>query len=294
MEIAPVTPPYDHREPTSFKQFTMDKTMTSQPSSPPDLLHDHEEEEEEDLLCTPSPKESFLVAKDHHHYHHHRKSNTLIKPIQSYTTANKRRKTSPYKSPSILEDDDNSVIFQLDQDYEKINSCDFISTPKMICGQSLLSLLRKRVNDARITQHAQSNNNNRAKKRRAVNMIDMPRHEEEEYSSEESSNKRNVYTLKSIYQHRNNNKTCYQPPPLHYDDDHHTTTTTAATSPPVKRIKKASTSGRPSRVKGPCQACNEPSDGCMRKAFHWPFISNQVFYDKGKPFVYLCNKCGLR
>ncbi|KAI8997806.1 hypothetical protein BDB01DRAFT_713969 [Pilobolus umbonatus] len=53
-------------------------------------------------------------------------------------------------------------------------------------------------------------------------------------------------------------------------------------------------SGRPARVKGPCQACNEASDGCMRKAFNWPFPANQVFKDKGKPFVYLCNKCGLR
>ncbi|KAI8643580.1 hypothetical protein BD408DRAFT_414525 [Parasitella parasitica] len=54
------------------------------------------------------------------------------------------------------------------------------------------------------------------------------------------------------------------------------------------------TSGRPSRVKGPCQACNETSDGCMRKAFNWPFPTNTIFNDKGKPFVYLCNKCGLR
>ncbi|KAL0095329.1 hypothetical protein F4703DRAFT_1823708 [Phycomyces blakesleeanus] len=53
-------------------------------------------------------------------------------------------------------------------------------------------------------------------------------------------------------------------------------------------------SGRPTRVKGPCQACHEASDGCMRKAFGWPFPASSVFKDKGKPFVYLCNKCGLR
>ncbi|KAI8141050.1 hypothetical protein BJV82DRAFT_645494 [Fennellomyces sp. T-0311] len=52
--------------------------------------------------------------------------------------------------------------------------------------------------------------------------------------------------------------------------------------------------GRPARIKGPCQACRETSDGCMRKAFNWPFPSNAVFNDKGRPYVYLCNKCGLR
>ncbi|KAI9275515.1 hypothetical protein BDA99DRAFT_555303 [Phascolomyces articulosus] len=53
-------------------------------------------------------------------------------------------------------------------------------------------------------------------------------------------------------------------------------------------------SGRPSRVKGPCQACQESSDGCMRKAFNWPFPTSSIYNDKGKKFVYLCNKCGLR
>ncbi|ORX55097.1 hypothetical protein DM01DRAFT_1383033 [Hesseltinella vesiculosa] len=54
------------------------------------------------------------------------------------------------------------------------------------------------------------------------------------------------------------------------------------------------TSSRSLRSKGPCQACQESSEACMRKAFHWPFASDDIFYDKGRPFVYLCNKCGLR
>jgi hypothetical protein len=53
-------------------------------------------------------------------------------------------------------------------------------------------------------------------------------------------------------------------------------------------------SGRPIRTKGPCQACHESSEACMRKAFDWPFPSDEIYYDKGRPFVYLCNKCGLR
>jgi hypothetical protein len=87
------------------------------------------------------------------------------------------------------------------------------------------------------------------------------------------------------------------------------TSTTAASTyakQPIERKKSATTprknssgthhasSGRPSRVKGPCQACHETSDGCMRKAFNWPFPTSTIFNDKGKPFVYLCNKCGLR
>ncbi|ORZ20396.1 hypothetical protein BCR42DRAFT_408679 [Absidia repens] len=59
-------------------------------------------------------------------------------------------------------------------------------------------------------------------------------------------------------------------------------------------ISTAFSSGRPIRLKGPCQACHENSEACMRKAFNWPFPSDEVYYDKGRPFVYLCNKCGLR
>ncbi|KAG0764626.1 hypothetical protein G6F62_003912 [Rhizopus arrhizus] len=63
---------------------------------------------------------------------------------------------------------------------------------------------------------------------------------------------------------------------------------------PTTPSSSSSSSGRPCRIKGPCQACQETADGCMRKAFDWPFETNQTFYDKGKPYVYLCNKCGLR
>ncbi|KAI8097446.1 uncharacterized protein BX664DRAFT_326384 [Halteromyces radiatus] len=54
------------------------------------------------------------------------------------------------------------------------------------------------------------------------------------------------------------------------------------------------TSGRPVRTKGPCQACHQSAEACMRKAFDWPFPSDDIYYDKGRSFVYLCNKCGLR
>lgn len=70
--------------------------------------------------------------------------------------------------------------------------------------------------------------------------------------------------------------------------------TAGSSATPRRKSSHHTTSGRPSRVKGPCQACNETSDGCMRKAFNWPFPTSTIFNDKGKPFVYLCNKCGLR
>ncbi|KAJ8662937.1 hypothetical protein O0I10_001113 [Lichtheimia ornata] len=52
--------------------------------------------------------------------------------------------------------------------------------------------------------------------------------------------------------------------------------------------------GRPCRAKAPCQACREPADSCMRKAYNWPFPTSDLHFDKGRPYVYLCNKCGLR
>ena len=63
---------------------------------------------------------------------------------------------------------------------------------------------------------------------------------------------------------------------------------------PSTALSLPQTQGRPVKIKGPCQACRESSDGCMRKAFNWPFPSSAVFNDKGRPYVYLCNKCGLR
>lgn len=93
------------------------------------------------------------------------------------------------------------------------------------------------------------------------------------------------------YQHRSpnviqlaNRQSSYTPP----------SSPTIPSQQSLSAIHCVSSVGRPSKVKGPCQACHVASDGCMRKAYHWPFPSSQVFYDKGNPYVYLCNKCGLR
>lgn len=63
---------------------------------------------------------------------------------------------------------------------------------------------------------------------------------------------------------------------------------------PTGQYKPHRSSPKAAKPKGPCQACQEHSEGCMRKAFGWPLLDEKVYYDKGKPFVYLCNKCGLR
>ncbi|KAI7854979.1 hypothetical protein BDC45DRAFT_440074 [Circinella umbellata] len=74
---------------------------------------------------------------------------------------------------------------------------------------------------------------------------------------------------------------------------HETSPATSTKSSSAQHQQHHTSSGRPSRVKGPCQACQESSDGCMRKAFNWPFSTSSIYNDKGKNFVYLCNKCGL-
>jgi hypothetical protein len=63
---------------------------------------------------------------------------------------------------------------------------------------------------------------------------------------------------------------------------------------PTGQFKPHAASPKSAKPKGPCQACQEHSEGCMRKAFDWPLTDGKVYYDKGRAFVYLCNKCGLR
>ncbi|KAH8553642.1 hypothetical protein BGW37DRAFT_422546 [Umbelopsis sp. PMI_123] len=63
---------------------------------------------------------------------------------------------------------------------------------------------------------------------------------------------------------------------------------------PTGQFKPHGSTVKSSKPKGPCQACQELSEGCMRKAFGWPLSDAKIYYDKGRPFVYLCNKCGLR
>jgi hypothetical protein len=182
----------------------------------------------------------------------------LSSPKPTYHTFN-RRKSVPHKSPSVVQDALQASLF----DKSVVFQLDpYHDTSKIISGQSLLSALRKKVAHARRKPAMMF-----PQRKRAVSMIEIP-----------SIRRASVDTESDEAQQWND--------PMEVEEDQ------------VKRAKKPSrrqsSSGRPSRIKGPCQACQEASDGCMRKAFQWPFPSSQIFNDKGKPFVYLCNKCGLR
>lgn len=234
-----------------------------QPLSPPDLLHDSEEDDE-DSLCTPSlslsPKQGYkdqdLLSRNH----------------------NNRRKSVPHKSPAAIQDPlqasifDKSIVFQLDASLE-LFSDDIKCTSKIICGQSLLSSLHRRVTHAREPLIV-------TRRKRTASIIEIPRSQYRRTGSLSSSD------------HSDYSPVIVAPKARKWDSfqPYHKPTLEQKT---IRRQPNQGT-GRPSRVKGPCQACQEPADGCMRKAFNWPFPTTQTFNDKGKSFVYLCNKCGLR
>ncbi|KAI8642954.1 hypothetical protein BD408DRAFT_415611 [Parasitella parasitica] len=323
--------------------------VSNQPVSPPDLLHDSEEDDE-DSLSTPSlslsPKQGFLSSttnlKNRSFSH-----GDIVRP---FLALHNRRKSVPHRSPSIVGDAlqasllDKSVVFQLNVQAEFSSrpantteskpthhdesgytanqscpdcgdACDIKCTSKIICGQSLLSALRKRVAYARSLQQENEpaekySRISRRKRVRTANIIEIPRsaHRRASTSSDQSVASLNsqaeqpasaAHSNRSVdqqqqqipYQHLNQEDNDYE-----QEDQQQVKRAKKSNSTPRRQSSTANSqsSGRPSRVKGPCQACQEASDGCMRKAFNWPFPASQTFNDKGKPYVYLCNKCGLR
>lgn len=190
-------------------------------------------------------------------------------------------------------------------------TCDSQSTStQVICGQSLLSALREKVAHARIMNYQQINaipsprRNN--KRTRTVSIIEIPKSQqqlrrESNDSFESSPIVSNTNLATTIVVPQPQKRSWVEEPYMQqrqldedYVDQQQHQAKRAKKSSPKPTHRRQSSSGRPSRVKGPCQACHEASDGCMRKAFNWPFPASQIFNDKGKPFVYLCNKCGLR
>ncbi|CEP09312.1 hypothetical protein [Parasitella parasitica] len=330
--------------------------VSNQPASPPDLLHDSEEDDE-DSLSTPSlslsPKQDFLSSSTKDLKNRSFSHGDIVRP---FLALHNRRKSVPHRSPSIVGDVlqasllDKSVVFQLnvqaefsskpantteskpthhDESGSTANqscpdcgdACDIKCTSKIICGQSLLSALRKRVAYARSLQQqdesaaaAKHPRMSRRKRIRTASIIEIPRsvHRRTSTSSDQSvasSNGQaeqspmalNPPTPSSQSVDQQHQQSSYQYPnqedgDYEQEDQHQTKRVKKSNSTPHRQSSTANgqSSGRPSRVKGPCQACQEASDGCMRKAFNWPFPASQVFNDKGKPFVYLCNKCGLR
>jgi hypothetical protein len=309
---------------------TRSDTVPSQPPSPPDLLHDSEEDDE-DTLSTPSlslsPKQGFL-SKDHdlisRSSHHHR-----IKSVP-YKSPSLDQQLVDKSVVFQLGIHANKTLTSHHDEFAANPSCpdcDWKCTSKIIYGQSLLSNLRKRVTRARSLQPPVTVARlSRRKHTRTASIIEIPRpNYRRHYNSlpdnnsncvdDDDDDDESVRSNSNKHHHEESVATTNVPGSHPWSDHqpynkqefiHRQQTNQDHDQHQVKRVKKSSntprrrssthgsSSGRPSRVKGPCQACQEPSDGCMRKAFNWPFPSNQIFNDKGKSFVYLCNKCGLR
>ncbi|KAI8084479.1 uncharacterized protein BX664DRAFT_337090 [Halteromyces radiatus] len=226
-------------------------------SSPPELLHDSEDDG--DSLSTSPSLQQHDLYDDH-----------------------PRRKSMPHRSPSVIQDAfqasalDKSVVFQWDTTLQQTIESHVQS--KVICGESLLSALRHRVAMARQQDlPIKKRIIHQPRRQLTATCIALPTHHQ------------------PITKHKMSIPVLTNHPVIPT-----TTDTASKLTVPKQRGRKPlqqnrhTSSGRPSRVKGPCQACQETSDGCMRKAFNWPFPASQIFNDKGKPFVYLCNKCGLR
>ncbi|CEP16868.1 hypothetical protein [Parasitella parasitica] len=295
----------DNRNETNHSAFRRVSPISM--PSPPELLIDSSEDEDDFIL----PPTYINAASS--------TASSLSSASSSYNVHHKR-KSVPHRSPSNIVDH-KSVIFQIS------NNC----TPKILGGgdHGVLWSLRQRVSMARHSQRSSSKNRLSAPHphRRVRPMrIQIPRPQwsrDNTFYDDLVSPINNDWQSKKSLQPivivptsnveptpitlgtgatswQSNTKKSYSPPTAAATAEHKNSTnpqasaSTSSTTTPRRKSSHHTTSGRPSRVKGPCQACNETSDGCMRKAFNWPFPTNTVFNDKGKPFVYLCNKCGLR
>ena len=58
---------------------------------------------------------------------------------------------------------------------------------------------------------------------------------------------------------------------------------------------KRATPSKATKAKGPCQACRDTADPCMRKAFNWPFASDYVFkHSDGRNYVVLMQQVWIK
>jgi hypothetical protein len=288
---APATPPYDYHNHTNanddnnkhfyyqqdqIESSSDNETVTSSAfrrvspmsmPSPPELLIDSSEDEEDDYT-TPTP--------------------TYFNNNTSPYTMHQKRKSVPYRSPSNIADH-KSIVFQINSNNQ----------PKVLTGGGVLWSLRQRVSMARHHQKHSKNRLSAPRPERRVRAmrIQIPRpqwsRDNTLYDDLVSPVNNDWQSKKPIVVVSNPAEQTWQKP-LIIMPQQETRKKSSATVPRRKNSSHHASSGRPARVKGPCQACHETSDGCMRKAFNWPFPTSTIFNDKGKPFVYLCNKCGLR
>ncbi|KAJ8663033.1 hypothetical protein O0I10_001210 [Lichtheimia ornata] len=348
-------PIYTNNETTKPRSAFHRHQPTSMPS-PPELMHDSEEDEEESTGSPIMTAMQLDVAQP---------SST---PYHSIRKSTPHRSPPAVKDAIQASAVDKSVVFQLDvrshpffpasttssaarmssspaasssshdqapmcPECKLTNCCGMACTSRVICGESLLTALRKRVAQARSEQQPRrrqrlaiqnrpSFKRSTATSTRKSTHIDIPRvaasSRQHYHSSEEDDDADDDYTEVSAEDEQEKRlREIRRRPWIDHPDQSTPSSSSQSTSPttttpqqqpsptqsnkdhspqeqqPALR-KRSPPAGRPSRVKGPCQACQESSDGCMRKAFNWPFPTSSVYNDKGRKFVYLCNKCGLR
>lgn len=306
---APATPPYDYHNHSTIES-TKDLFFDRQPASP-DHHHSPSSNSHGRLnnsafrrvsnmssasttsSSMPSPPELLIDSSED-------EEDTMC-----YSMHQSSRKSVPHRSPSNLIDDNQNIVFQIEKN----------TRPKILSGTGgLLWSLRQRVSLAR-KQYQHKNRLSAPHPERRVRRamrIQIPRPQQNQQNHHDM-NTTSFYNdlvlpdpvpVKIIH---NTPPIMIQTNTILAEPTSNTTVSYESSSIKKPKHKKSNTtqtnrknstthasSGRPSRVKGPCQACHETSDGCMRKAFNWPFPTSTIFNDKGKPFVYLCNKCGLR
>ncbi|KAI9261449.1 hypothetical protein BDA99DRAFT_537838 [Phascolomyces articulosus] len=221
-------------------------------------------------------KKEHQKKGDQHHDHH---------PFQT-----RRKSINPHRSPTLAADDQ-SVVFQLD-----LESHAFSPPPT---NDTILSTLRKRV----LLERKQLLHPKRPRlykpQQRLVTRIKIPTKKVPPPSPRLLQQQQKQQTTVSSLTPLVPNPTITVVPSSSLSQQVRpkqviSSSSSSVSSSSLKSQQQQHGTGRPARIKGPCQACHESSDGCMRKAFNWPFPSNAVFNDKGRPYVYLCNKCGLR
>lgn len=215
------------------------------------------------------------------------------------------RKSIPHRSPKIVSDElhkanhnQRDLVFQIDM----CNPANGIQhKSKVISGESLLMALKRRVTTAR-----------QAERKTAVNQRSNAKrmHESRHVSPTRIWLPKPSSPIHKKYQSRGHSEfpQAQRQTRLPSDDamseDDSSESASMDMDPEVEtkprerqpsgQFKPQGASPKSIKSKGPCQACQEHSEGCMRKAFGWPLSDSKVYYDKGRPFVYLCNKCGLR
>ncbi|KAI7848278.1 hypothetical protein BDC45DRAFT_523925, partial [Circinella umbellata] len=260
--------------------------------------HHHQIAPSPTTITIPSSSSSSIKSNHNNNYNNNSylQQHDKEKRDHQYHSFQARRKSvQPQRSPTLTAGDQ-SIVFQLD-----LESHAFL--PPLPPTNTILSTLRKRVVIERQQQQLQLHQKRPRlykPQQRLVTRIKIPTKKVPPPSPsslplQQQSDSSSLST-KSIPSSRSRSQILQQQQKQQQQQQEGEKRPEISSSASVSSLKSQQQhgTGRPARIKGPCQACHESSDGCMRKAFDWPFPSNSIFNDKGRPYVYLCNKCGLR